>query len=174
MAEKQLTYNEVLTMQSILNKILQTLLLTILTMSFSYADAPVNGKFSTALVSQNVLPIDDRGHILRLAEASGTNKGGFLDGWTANNKEIDDLIQGNGTQSGHLVFSRGKENVAVEWQGLITTVLGENNQPMTSFNGKWSFTGGTGSNSGIQGRGTYKGYFTSETEYTVEWKGFRK
>ena len=107
-------------MKNILTKLIQTLLLTVFTMNVSYADSPVSGKFSTALVSQNVLPIDERGHILRLAEAEGINKGGFLDGWTANNKEIDDLIQGNGTQSGHLVFSRDKENVSVEWQGLIT------------------------------------------------------
>jgi len=161
-------------MKNTFKKLLQILLISIFMMNYSYADSPVNGKFSTALVSQNVLPIDERGHILRLAETTGINKGSFLDGWTANNKEIDDLVQGNGTQSGHLVFSRDKENVTLKWQGSITTIMGDNNQPMTSFNGKWSFTGGTGSNSGIQGGGTYKGYFTSETEYTVEWKGFRK
>lgn len=156
------------------NKIIIILAMSFLTLSFSYADEPVNGKFSTTLVSQNVLPIDERGHILRLAEATGINKGGFLDGWTANNKEIDDLTQGNGTQSGHLVFTKEAESVSVAWHGSITTVLGENKQPITTFNGKWSFSGGTASNSGIQGGGTYKGYFTSETEYTVEWIGFRK
>lgn len=161
-------------MKNYSSKFLLILVMSFFTLGFSYADEPVNGKFSTKLVSQNVLPIDERGHILRLAEAMGVNQGGFLNGWKANNKEIDDLVQGNGSQSGHLVFTKGTESVSVAWNGSITTVLGENKQPMTTFDGKWSFTGGTGENASIEGGGKYKGYFTSETEYTVEWEGFRK
>lgn len=164
---------EVMDMKKLLNKILQTSVVTLLTLNIAYAEVAVNGSFSTALVSQNILSIDNNGHILRLAEAKGINKGNFLDGWSAVNKEIDDLTQGNGPQSGHLLFSKGTESVGAAWSGVVTTVLGENNMPMTSFKGRWSYTSGTGPNSDIQGSGTYQGYFTSETEYTVEWKGTR-
>ena len=42
---------------------------------------------------------------------------------------------------------------------------------MTSFKGQWEYVGGTGKLKGIKGKGDYNGYFTSATEYNVDWKG---
>ena len=43
--------------------------------------------------------------------------------------------------------------------------------PMTTFKGKWEYASGTGKYAGIKGKGDYNGYFTSQTNYVIDWKG---
>jgi hypothetical protein len=42
---------------------------------------------------------------------------------------------------------------------------------MTSSKGQWEYVGGTGKYKGIKGKGEFNSYFTSTTEYIVDWKG---
>ena len=51
------------------------------------------------------------------------------------------------------------------WSGKLTTVIGSDHQPATSFKGTWS------SVSGPAGHGTYQGRITGADTYTVEWAG---
>jgi hypothetical protein len=46
-----------------------------------------------------------------------------------------------------------------------------NNQPSTSFKGDWEYVYGTGSYSGVKGKGTYEGKFLAKDQYAVEWEG---
>jgi hypothetical protein len=43
--------------------------------------------------------------------------------------------------------------------------------PITSFKGRMWWIKATGKFENMQGEGTYKGWFTSETSYVVEWEG---
>lgn len=141
-----------------------------------YADQPVRGSFSASVSSQNILPINAQGHILRMAESKGMSKstsGPFLDGWSVVNKELNDLTQGSGPSRGHVTFADGQNSVTVSWTGVTSTVLAADGTPMTGSEGKWTYTGGTGTYVGIKGNGTFKQTFTSETDYIVTYDGFR-
>ncbi|MFW5451795.1 MAG: hypothetical protein ACKE9I_09360 [Methylophagaceae bacterium] len=141
-----------------------------------YADQPVRGSFTASVSSQNILPINAQGHILRMAESAGMSKstsGPFLDGWSVVNKELNDLTQGNGPSRGHVIFTDGANSVTVEWTGMTSTVLAADGTPMTESEGKWSYTAGTGGYTGISGNGSFKQIFTSETDYIVTYDGFR-
>jgi hypothetical protein len=51
------------------------------------------------------------------------------------------------------------------WSGKLTTVLGPDHQPATSFKGTWT------SVKGPTGHGTYEGRITGPDTYTVQWAG---
>ena len=44
-------------------------------------------------------------------------------------------------------------------------------KPNITFKGTFTWTKGMGKYAGIQGTGTYSGYFTSETDLVADWKG---
>jgi hypothetical protein len=46
-----------------------------------------------------------------------------------------------------------------------------NGQPQINFHGTWEQMKGTGKYQGIQGKGSYKGHFISQTESVVDWVG---
>jgi hypothetical protein len=78
-----------------------------------------------------------------------------------------DLIAGTGTQTGY--FMNRHPNGDMDrgtFQGKITTAAG-----VVTMEGSWQFSGGTGAFSGLTGRGSYKGQFTSSTEVQVNWEG---
>jgi hypothetical protein len=53
----------------------------------------------------------------------------------------------------------------------VTTVLGPDKTPVTTFRGTWTKAGGTGRYRGAKGSGWYHGRVTSQEGYTVEWGG---
>ena len=58
-----------------------------------------------------------------------------------------------------------------KWEHQLTTVMTEEGTPSTTFEGTFTYTGGMGKYENIKGGGTYKGMFTSKTEYVVDWMG---
>jgi hypothetical protein len=115
------------------------------------------------------------GHMLALGEVRGTNKNTSTTDYFADaqvvNAETADLTQGNGTHQGYYTMRKGGDGVIAKWQGTVTTVIGPNQQPRTTFKGTWEYAKGTGAYQGIQGRGNYDGEFVAEDRYVVRWQG---
>ena len=114
------------------------------------------------------------GYAVMLSETTCTFSGsGFGAGATVSNPEIANLHQGTGEHSGYYTITNGTDSTIAKWNGKVNTVMKDGN-PMTSFKGQWEYVGGTGKYKDIKGKGEYNGYFTSATEYTVDWKGNKK
>ena len=110
------------------------------------------------------------GFAVSLSETTCASSGGFIEGATVTNPEIANLHQGTGDHSGYYTITNGTDSTIAKWAGKVNTAMKDGN-PMTSFKGQWEYVGGTGKFAGIKGKGEYSGYFTSATEYTVDWKG---
>jgi hypothetical protein len=136
-----------------------------------HADA-ISGAIAIKVTKQEVLPVTAQsGDMLMLAESHGTNKSGnWMDDAEVVNKEIDFLLKGSGPQHGYITFSKGADSVDVKWSGYVQTMM-VNGQPRVSFHGTWEHVQGTGRYQGTKGKGTYKGHFTSQTEYVIDWVG---
>ena len=126
------------------------------------------GKCTYKPTAANVANTD--GYAVMLSETTCTSSGGFIEGATVSNPEIANLHQGTGEQSGYYTITNGTDSTIAKWAGRVNTVMKEGN-PMTSFKGQWEYVGGTGKFAGIKGKGEYNGYFTSASEYTLDWKG---
>ncbi len=115
------------------------------------------------------------GHVLISNRATGTNRSTgrdrYMDGAEVENTETADLTQGNGPHQGYVIFSGGGNRTVNKWHGKITTVLGADKQPVTTFQGTWTKLNGTGRYAGVKGQGTYRGRMTGQNTYLVEWKG---
>lgn len=118
---------------------------------------------------------DMPGHQLIFGQERGMNlstgEHKFLDSAEAVNMNFSDLTQGRGPQQGYLRISSGADTVFIKWQGEVTSTLSPEKTPIISYQGVWFYTRGTGQFHNIQGKGTYKGKFISETEHLVEWEG---
>ena len=129
------------------------------------------GKCTYKPTSANVANTD--GYAVMMSETTCASSGGLIEGATVSNPEIANLHQGNGDHSGYYTVTNGTDSTIAKWNGKVNTVMKDGN-PMTSFKGQWEYVGGTGKFQGIKGKGDYNGYFTSATEYTVDWKGNKK
>lgn len=118
---------------------------------------------------------DQEGHLVSLRHAEGTNESfgefDFMQGAHVVNLSFDDLVKGNGPHQGYATLSKGNDLVVSKWEGKITTRLNEDNVPVTGFEGTnwWIKTAGKYAN--MEAKGIYRGYFTSESTYMVEWEG---
>jgi hypothetical protein len=140
------------------------------------APSKIAGTFDAKYVEQHPLPVPDAaGHALVLGRVEGVNRSTgptlYMDKGKVTNFEFDDLTQGNGPQQGYISMSRGGDSVISKWSGQVTTTLSPDKTPITTFTGTWTKVKGTGRYADITGKGTYKGHFTSQTEYTVDWSG---
>jgi hypothetical protein len=136
----------------------------------------IGGTFQAKYAEQHPLPVPDaEGHALVLGRAQGVNRStgatNYMDKGKVTNFEFADLIQGNGPQQGYISMSQGADTVISKWSGKVTTVLSADKTPVTTMQGTWTKAKGTGRYADASGKGTYKGHFTSQTEYTVEWSG---
>ena len=108
-------------------------------------------------------------HALIATEAKGTNRSTgatrYMDGAAVRNVEIADLLHGDGPHQGYVAFTAQGEEAVTKWTGKVTTVLGADQKPMTSFEGTWIKV------KGPNGRGIYKGRLTGPDSYTVDWEG---
>ena len=129
------------------------------------------GKCTYKPTAANVANTD--GYAVMLSETKCNPSGGLIEGATVLNQEVANLHQGNGDHSGYYTITNGTDSTIAKWNGKVNTVMKAGN-PMTSFKGEWEYVGGTGKFQGIKGQGEYNGYFTSATEYTVDWKGTKK
>jgi hypothetical protein len=136
----------------------------------------IAGTFEVKYAEQHPLPVNDAaGHALVLARARGVNRSTgptrYMDKSAVTNVEFADLTQGNGPQQGYISMSQGGDTTISKWSGKVTTTLSPDKTPITTFEGSWTKVHGTGRYRGVTGKGSYKGRFTSQTEYTVEWSG---
>jgi hypothetical protein len=136
----------------------------------------VGGTFTMTYAQFNPVPVGDaEGHVLISNRATGTNRSTgrdrYMDQAEVTNTETADLTRGNGPHQGYVIFSSGGERTVNKWQGRITTVLGADRQPVTTFQGTWTKLQGTGSYAGVKGQGTYRGRMTGQNTYSVEWMG---
>ena len=126
------------------------------------------GKCTYKPTAVNVANTD--GYALMLSETTCASSGGFIEGATVLNQEVANLHQGTGDHSGYYTITNGTDSTIAKWAGRVNTVMKDGN-PLTIFKGQWEYVGGTGKFAGIKGKGEYNGYFTSASEYTVDWKG---
>jgi hypothetical protein len=144
--------------------------------SFSSAPSKIAGTFSAKYADQHPLPVPDAaGHALVLGRVEGVNRSTgptpYMDKGKVTNFEFGDLTQGNGPQQGYISMSQGGDSVISNWNGRVTTTLSPDKTPITTFEGTWTKVKGTGRYETVTGKGIYKGRFTSQTEYTVDWSG---
>lgn len=152
-------------------RVIATTIFTILSLGATHANAePVagQGKCTYKPTASNVANTD--GYAVMLSETTCTPSGGLIEGATVLNQEVANLHQGTGDHSGYYTITNGTDATIAKWSGKVNTVMKDGN-PMTSFKGQWEYVGGSGKFQGIKGKGDYNGYFTSATEYTVDWKG---
>ena len=134
-----------------------------------------SGSVDMAYVKRCGQPIpdqDDHMFVFNEGEGTSTNKGGLVDGFSVRFREITDLRQGTGAQQGYVIYSKGSDQRVDRIDGIVTTIL-KDGQPKTTFEGKWVIINGTGALAGIEGEGTYAGYFTAEDRFHVDWEGSR-
>lgn len=134
-----------------------------------------SGSLDATFVKREMQPIPDQdGHALILTEAAGTsiNPSGLLDGFQVSVRDLVDLRQGTGPQQGYVIYSKGADQEVVEIDGMVTTTM-KDGQPNTTFKGNWVIVSGAGALTGIEGSGTYTGYFTAADKYHVDWEGTR-
>ena len=135
----------------------------------------ISGKITAAATHQDSVIVGDvTNHKISLMVSEGTNvntgESEFMDGAQVVNMSHSDLIQGNGIHQGYVRFTKDGDTTFAKWQGKVTTKVMPEGEPVTSFEGTYVYIKGTGSFENIKGEGTFKGEFTSKTEYTVEWQ----
>jgi hypothetical protein len=130
----------------------------------------VSGSFLGKTTSQAMVSLQDTpDHEMSLIEVSGPQNSSdpLWNGATVLYWGAADLVAGTGTQTGY--FANRHPNGDIDrgtFEGRITTAAG-----MTTMEGNWRYSGGTGAFSGITGGGTYKGRITSPTEVQMTWEG---
>jgi hypothetical protein len=140
------------------------------------ASSKIAGTFDAKYAEQHPLPVPDaEGHVLALGRAQGINRSTgatpYMDKGEVTNLDFGDLTRGNGPHQGYITFSQSSDTMISKWSGKVTTTLSSDKTPITTFEGTWTKVKGAGRYAGAPAKGTYKGHFTSQTEYTVEWSG---
>jgi hypothetical protein len=133
------------------------------------------GGYDATYTKRDSQPIPDQdGHVLILTDASGIadSPGGLVDGFSVTERQIADLRQGNGPQQGYVMFSKGSDQLIVQFEGNVTTTL-KDGKPNTTMKGKYVFVSATGALAGMQGEGSYSGHFTAEDKCHIDWTGTR-
>lgn len=68
-------------------------------------------------------------------------------------------------------MSKGGDQVLFKWSGKVTTVMGPDQKPSSTFEGTWTALSGGGRYDEVSGSGSYTGRFTSSTASVIEWRG---
>lgn len=136
----------------------------------------VSGKMTLTVTPQDSIVIgDEAGHIMTVGMSEGKNintgDNTFMDGAQVINVSCADMTKGTGVNQGYVIFTKDDDTTYGKWEGTITTVLSAEGSPDVSIEGVVTFINGTGQFENIKGTGSYKGKFSSETEYSVEWQG---
>ncbi len=136
----------------------------------------VSGKMTMTYTEQQKIEVGDtEGHALSFGTSEGNNmctsEDTFVDGAQVVNMTFSDLVRGNGPHEGYAKFVLGEDAVFAKWEGMVTTTVREEEEPLMAFEGTYVYVKGTGQFENIQGKGTYKGQFTSKTDYTADWDG---
>ena len=146
------------------------------TTSIAQQKIKVAGKHTLAYIKQNTINVGDtEDHIISLNEFEGfnvsTGEEKFMDGAQDVAMGFSDLVMGNGTDQGYGNFSLNGDVIFWKHQGNIATTISSEGKPVTTEEGSWTYTKGTGKYENIQGSGTFKGKFISMTIWIAEWEG---
>ena len=130
----------------------------------------VAGTYTMTYTQRHPIPVPDAdGHVVIATQATGANRSTgpsqYEEGAQVTIIESADMTQGSGPHQGYVVMSLNGNVTVNQWSGKLTTVLGPDQQPATSFKGTWT------SVKGPAGHGTYEGRITGPDTYTVEWAG---
>jgi len=136
----------------------------------------VSGKITAVATHRDSIVVGDViNHMISLMVSEGTNVNTgdheFMDAAQVVNMSHSDLVQGSGVNQGYVRFTKNGDTAFAQWQGKITTEVMPEGNPFTGVEGTYTYIKGAGSLTNIKGEGTFKGEFTSPTEYTVEWQG---
>lgn len=87
-------------------------------------------------------------------------------------RTLDDYLASGGSNRGQITatFKNG-DKFFVNYEGSTKVALAEGQPTKITFQGNWSFTGGTGKLKGIKGGGTYTGGVNSEGVQHYDWTG---
>jgi hypothetical protein len=145
-------------------------------MSIAQEKTQIAGKFTATYLKQETIEVGDtEGHIVYLEQTEGTNESTgehtIMDGARVVNVSFSDLVKGNGPHQGYIKFAQNDDTYFAKWEGTVTTTLSAEGTPIITFEGTYFYIKGTGQFENIQGSGTYKGKFISETTYIAEWEG---
>lgn len=136
------------------------------------AKTKISGKMTGKVTKQEKVEVGDmEGHLLQLNVSQGTNAGDVMGGAQFENCTTSDTKKGNGMHQGYSTFSLNGDKWISKFEGKVTTTMSEDGKPNTTFEGTFTFTKGEGKYKNIQGGGTYKGKYISETEWENEWEG---
>ena len=119
--------------------------------------------------------VDTESHVMSLRKAEGINKSSgtssFMNDAKMTNISFDDLVMANGPHEGYTTMEKDGDVGVTKWHGTIETKV-KDEIPVVTFQGTFKFVSGTGAFKKIKGgSGKYKGYFTSESSYAVDWEG---
>jgi hypothetical protein len=136
----------------------------------------VSGTMTMAYPEQQKIEVGDtKEHTLSFGTSEGMNQCDgehtFMDGAQVVNMAFSDLVRGSGPHQGYAKFVLGEDAVFCKWEGTVTTTVPEEGEPLMAFEGTFVWVKGTGQFENIQGKGSYKGQFTTKTQYTAAWEG---
>jgi hypothetical protein len=95
----------------------------------------------------------------------------FMNGAAVATADTASLVNGTGPHHGSITMSEGTDQVVFAWKGHVTTVMGADKTPRSTFAGTWTVRGASGRHAGAKGSGRYTGRFTSGTESVIDWEG---
>jgi len=146
------------------------------TTSIAQQKTKIAGKHTFAYTKQNTINVGDiEGHIIMLNEFEGfnvsTGEEKFMDGAQDVGMGFFDLVMGNGSYQGYGNMSLNEDVIFWKTQGNVTTTLSPEGKPVTTTEGSWNYTKGTGKYENIQGSGTFNVKSMSTTIFIVKWEG---
>ena len=140
------------------------------TTSLAQEKTKISGKRYGVSSSSGTVKVDDtEGHIISVGESKGFD---VATGAQFYNESFNDLVKGTGTHRGYgkAVYPDGDVS-RYTFEGKINTTHLSMGKPVTTFEGTFSITGGTGKYENAKGGGTYIGQFIGEGIFTYDWEG---
>jgi len=121
-------------------------------------------------VKSEAFPIADAdGHILAVSEVRGYD---LQQGNTILNRVVTDVIKGNGKTFGYGTSTNPDGDLAYySFEGKVSTRPGSDGKPVTTAEGTWVLTGGTGKWKDRDGRGVFKSRAVNAGGSVAEWEG---
>jgi len=146
-----------------------------MTTSIAQQKIKVSGKHTLATINQTTINVGDtEHHIISLSEFEGTNVSTgdkkFMDGAMDVGMSFTDIIKGTGPHQGYGKMSLNGDAISWKHKGKSITTLSPEGKPITTLEGSFTWTTGSGKYENIQGSGTYKGKYISTAIFVIEWK----
>jgi len=119
-----------------------------------------NGKVTALLSETKMLPGDKPGHELMMVRRMDTIS--YSDPIFSSGQAVvatfADYTAGSGPHRGYFAVTHPNgDKTFTTYEGIAKATPNASGPPDVTFEGKWSFVGGTGKFDGISGGGTYKG-----------------